>query len=311
MRVAVVGSGGLGGYFGGVLARSGVDVTFLTRGASLEALRTRGLQVRSVLSGNFALPVKAVDDPGTLGTPDIILLTMKAYDLEAAAQSIAPAVGGSTTLITMQNGIDHVDRLARHIPRERIVPGVVYISSTVVEPGVIDQVGGPGTIIIGEDRGNVSARVEEIQRFLTNAGLSVHVSDQIWELLWTKFMTICAMSGVTALTRLTLREIFDIDESRTLYLEVMEEVAEVARASGVDLPSSAAAATLQSLMNMPSLPLRGSMAYDLLAGRRLELDVLNGTVVRYGERLGVPTPMNRAISLALKPFANGATAPPQ
>ncbi len=311
MRIAVVGTGALGGFYGGVLARAGSDVIFLTRGESLHALRRGDLQIRSKLKGDFSVPVNVTDDVSEIGQPDLILLTTKAYDLISAAQSIAPEVGEHTSLLTMQNGIDHIDRLSGLIPRERIVPGVIYISSTVIEPGVIDQVGGPGTIIIGEDTGGVSNRITAIQRELAAAGLPVEAVDDIWSRLWAKFMVICAMSGVSALTRLTLREIFDTPESRTLYLEVMEEVAAVARAKGVALPEDAATASLNMLLTMPSLPLRGSMAYDQMAGRPLELDMLNGAAVRLGEEAGVPTPMNLAIVRALKPFARGGASQSQ
>ena len=308
MKVVVVGAGGLGGYYGGVLVRAGVDVTFIARGATLTALQERGLEVRSLLSGNFTVPVE-VDrrSVGSLAPPISFILTMKAYDLDAVAQSVSVAVGEATTVLTMQNGIDHIDRLAKYIPRERIVPGIIYISSTVIEPGVIDQIGGPGTIFMGEDRGGSSDRVEAIQQLLSGAGLKVEVDERIWDKLWYKFMIICAMSGVSALTRLTLQEIFDVPESRDLYLAVMEEVTAVARASGADLPLTAAAEVLHMLENMPMPAQRGSMAFDLLAGRRLELDVLNGTVVKYADRFGVDVPMNLAIYRALKPFAGGRT----
>jgi len=311
MRIAIVGTGALGGYYGGVLARAGLDVIFLTRGAALDALKRRDLVVRSKLNGDFSVSVHATENLAELGQPDLIVLTIKAYDLEAAARSIQSAVGDSTSVLTMQNGIDHIDRLATIIPRERIVPGVIYISSTVIEPGVIEQVGGSGAVIIGEDRGGMSERIAGLQQTLTAAGWTMEPVDDIWQRLWTKFMTICAMSGVSALTRLTLREIFDTPESRQLYVDVMQEVVAVARAKSAPIPENAAESMMNTLLTMPSLPLRGSMAYDLAAGRRLELETLNGVVVRYGDELGIPTPMNRAIYNALKPFVHGGIQPSQ
>jgi 2-dehydropantoate 2-reductase len=305
MRIAVIGTGGLGGYYGGQLTRAGFDVTFLARGAALEAIRERGLVVRSALSGDYTVQPAVTNDVAGLGTPDLILFTTKAYDLDQAAMDIAPAVGPQTTLLAVQNGISHIDRLSAAISRERILPGVIFISSSVAEPGVIEQTGGPGRVVLGEEDGTVSARVERIADAFSTAGVAVETSSRIWARLWHKFMFICAMSGVSALTRLTLREIFDVPESRDLYLAVMEEVASVARASGVDLPQSAASDALENLERMPMLPLRGSMAVDLMAGRRMELDVLNGTVVEYGRRLGVDVPMNLAIYRALKPYAAG------
>lgn len=308
MRIVVVGAGALGGFYGGVLANAGLDVTFLVRGETLRALQNGPLQVRSKLKGDFSVPVRVTDNPADLGQPDLVLLTTKAYDLDTAAMSLAPAVGEHTSVLTVQNGIDHIDRLSAAIPRERIVPGVIYISSTVTEPGVIDQVGGSGVITIGEDAGGISSRITDIQQEFNDAGLSVDTVADIWERLWGKFMVICAMSGVSALTRLTLPEIFSTPESRSLYLEVMEEVAAVARARGVALPQNAATDALNMVLNMPSMPMRGSMAYDQMAGRPLELDMLNGAAVRLGAEVGVPTPMNLAIVRALKPFALGDAA---
>jgi len=307
MKIVVMGAGALGGYFGALMVRAGLDVTFIARGKSLEALTTSGLRIKSVLAGNFTVPVVAADDAGGLHPPDLIFLSVKAYDLDVAAEAIAPIVGTETTVLTVQNGIDHPRRLARFIDPTRIVPGVVYISATVAEPGVIDQVGGPGRVLIGEMDGPVSPRIERIHQVFSDAAITAETYDDIWHHLWQKFMVICAMSGVSALTRLTLQEIFDCPESRTFYHDVMAEVVGIARASGSDLSESAAGDFLAIMLAMPELPLRGSMAYDLLAGRRLELDWLNGMVVRLGEELGVLTPMNRAIHGALKPLAEGAS----
>ncbi|CAN5814544.1 2-dehydropantoate 2-reductase [soil metagenome] len=308
MNIVVMGAGSLGGFYGALLARAGNDVTFVARGKTLEALRTNGLTVNSKLAGVFTIPVTATDDIASLSPPDLIFLSVKAYDLEAAAQAIAPLVGRHTTVLTVQNGIDHPRRIARHIEQPRIVPGVVYVSANVSEPGVIDQVGGPGRVLIGELAGPISARTESIRDVFSAAGIPTEIFDDIWTPLWEKFMAICAMSGVSALTRLTLQQIFNCTESRTLYRDIMAEVLSLARASSVDLPESAADDFLTMMLAMPELPLRGSMAYDLLAGRRLEVDTLNGTVVRMGEELGVPTPMNKAVFAALKPFAGGPPA---
>ena len=307
MNIVVMGAGSLGGYYGALLAQAGHDVTFIARGKSLAALTASGLQINSALAGNFTIPVAATNDIGSLSPPNLIFLSVKAYDLEAAAEAIAPIVGPQTTVLTVQNGIDHPQRVARYIDQSRIVPAVVYISATVNEPGVINQEGGPGRVLIGEMNGSVSPRIERIYKLFSGAGVAIETCDDIWHQLWEKFMVICAMSGVTALTRLTLQEIFDCPESRTLYRDVMAEVVGVARASGSDLPESAADDFLAVMLAMPALPLRGSMAYDLLVGRRLEVDWLNGTAVSLGKELGVPTPMNRAIYFALKPLAGGAS----
>jgi 2-dehydropantoate 2-reductase len=307
MRIVVVGAGALGGYFGGLLARDENEVTFLARGRSLEALRRDGLVVRSKLKGNFTVPVAATDDPASITPPDLIFLAVKAYDLESATRMITPLVGADTTLLAVQNGIDHPERIAQIVDRSRIVPGVVQISATVREPGSVDQVGGPGRMLIGELDGPISDRVRSIEECFARAGIAVEIYDDIWPHLWFKFMFICAMSGVSALTRLTLQEIFDEPEARAFYLDVMREVAAVATASGSSLGEDDVQAAIASVTAMPQPPERGSMAYDLLAGRRLEVETLNGTVVRLGRERKVPTPMNRAIYASLLPLANGPT----
>jgi 2-dehydropantoate 2-reductase len=306
MKIVVMGAGSLGGFYGALLARAGHDVTFVARGRSLEALQANGLRIASKLAGDFTVPAPATADIGSLEPPDLVFLSVKAYDLDAAAEAIAPIVGSHTTVLAVQNGIDHPDRIGRFIDSRRLVPGVVYVSATIEEPGFIRQIGGPGEVRLGELHGPATPRVHAIQHALSESGVTSQVYDDIWPQLWEKFMVICAMSGVTALTRLTLRQTFDFPESRQLYRDVMAEVLTLARASGVDLPETAADDFMATMLAMPALPERGSMAYDLLAGRRLEVDTLNGTVVRIGQELGIPTPMNRAIHAALKPLANGA-----
>jgi 2-dehydropantoate 2-reductase len=242
---------------------------------------------------------------------DLVFFSVKAYDLESAARSAIDLVGPDTIVLAVQNGIDHHLRLRALLGTARVVPGIVYVSANVESPGVIHQLGGPGMIHFGKDRtGNVADQdLDRIDDALDAAGIGNVRHPEIDRELWHKFMFICAMSGVSALTRLTLRQIFDCLETSALYYDVMAEVAEVARASGVDLPESAPDQVMESLLASDALPERGSMAYDLMAGRRLELEMLNGTVVRLGyHQRGIQVPNNRIIYAALKPFASGAPA---
>jgi 2-dehydropantoate 2-reductase len=306
MRIVIVGAGGLGGFYGGLLARSGADVTFLVRSETLKALQANGLTVTSKLAGNFTIPVKAVDRLEPDSPPDLIFFSVKAYDLEPAARSIAHLIGPNTSVLAVQNGIEHPDRLGEILRREAIVPGVVLVSATILQPGVIDQIGGPGSIAIGELEKRGDGRLDRIAETLKTAGIPIEIHDDIWSHLWWKFMVICAMSGVTALTRLILRQIFDVSESRDFYRDVMVEVAAVARAAGANVSESAPGEVMDTLLSTPTLPERGSMAYDLLAGRRLELDTLNGAVVRLGRQYGIETPLNRVITAALLPYCDGS-----
>jgi len=304
MRIAVMGTGGTGGYFGGLLARAGEEVTFIARGAHLEAIRKNGLAIKSVLAGDFTISAKATDNTDDMGPVDFVLFCVKAYDNASAADQIRPLIGPDTVVLSVQNGIDNEQQIGKVIGSEHIVGCVSYVSSTIESPGVIAQTGGPGKIVFGEMQGGRSARTETLQSTLENSGITAELHSDIQTALWQKFLGICGVNGITALTRLPLGEILACEETRNLMRGTMQEVEAVARASGAALPEGSADQSMDFFSSMgPSV--RGSMYYDLAAGRRLELEVLNGTVVRLGGEHGIPTPINFAIYAALKPYLNG------
>jgi 2-dehydropantoate 2-reductase len=312
MRVAVMGSGGTGGFFGGLLARSGEDVTFLARGAHLDAIRARGLRIRSTRVGDFHVAASATDDPATVGAVDLVLFCVKAYDTEAAAERMRPLVGAHTIVLPVQNGIDGAERIGRVIGPDHVIGGLAAVSSVIESPGAIHHRAGPDVIGLGELHGPPSARVERVAEVLRRAGVKAEVRADIQVALWEKFVLICGLSGLTALTRLPLGAVLACAESRALLAGAMEEVEAVGRAEGVALPPGCARRTL-AFFEGSDPAIRGSLYYDLAAGKRLEIDTLNGTVVRLGGARGVPTPLNFAIYAALKPYADGApagTAPP-
>ena len=305
MHIVVVGAGGTGGYFGGLLARAGEDVTFLARGTQLEALRTHGLTVKSRLAGTFTLPVHATSDPQEIGVVDLVLFCVKTYDTEAASAGIGHFIGPETVVLPIQNGIDVAERLGREVGAQHIVGGVAYVTSQIESPGVIAQIAGAGSIELGELAGGQSERTRHVQQILRRAGISAQLPPDIQVTLWEKFLFICAFSGVTALTRLPLRQVFAYQETRDLLKAVLKEGETLARARGIALPVDIVErsyATLQAL----EPEAMGSMAFDLLAGRRLEIEALNGTMVRLGNEHGMSLPFNAAIYAALKPYANGA-----
>ncbi|WIG58015.1 MAG: 2-dehydropantoate 2-reductase [Ktedonobacterales bacterium] len=306
MRIAVVGSGGLGGYFGALLARAGEDVSFLARGAQLAAIRASGLTVQSRLSGDFTLPVRVTDEAREIGPVDLALFTVKSYGLEAAAEQCRPLVGAETTVLPLLNGIDATERLGATFGSERVLGGVALVTAAVAAPGVIAQTGGPGMLMLGELAGGISPRVEQIAARLQRAGIPASAEANIMGALWNKFVLICAFSGLTALTRLPIGPILSTPETRELYTGIMREVEAVARAHGVALPDEVIERTLALSSGMGASE-RGSMAHDLLNGRRMELETLNGTVVRLGRAHGIPTPLNFAIYAALKPYEQGTS----
>jgi 2-dehydropantoate 2-reductase len=305
MRVTVMGSGGTGGYFGGLLARAGEEVTFVARGAHLAAIRAKGLRVRSRLVGDFTVPARATDDPADSGPADLVLFCVKAYDTEGAAERLRPAVGPDTVILPVQNGIDSAERIGRVVGLAHVIAGLAGVSSVVEAPGVIEHRAGPDVIQLGELEGQPSARTQRIADTLRRAGVKAHVRPDMRVALWEKFVLICGLSGLTALTRLPLGAVLACPETRTLFRQAMEETETVGRAEGVAVPEGHAQRMVQFFEGSDPA-IRGSLYYDLAAGRRLEIETLNGTVVRLGQRHGVPTPANFAVYASLKPYADGA-----
>jgi 2-dehydropantoate 2-reductase len=299
MRIAVMGSGGIGGYFGGKLAQAGQDVTFIARGAHLAAIRERGLEVRSV-AGAFHVRPAATDDPASLGPVELVLFAVKSYDTDAAAHACRPLVASGGTVLCLQNGVDNEDRLAAVLGRDRVLAGVVHVLSTISAPGVISQTAGPRTITFGEMDGSSTPRVAAILDVLKHAGIDARVSTHIQVDLWEKFLFIAAHGGVTALTRLGVGPILGCAETAELYRGAMEEVSAVGRARGVPIPPDAVDKALAFARSLQPA-MQSSLAHDLAHGRRLEIEALVGTVVRYGRECGVPTPFSFTIYAALKP----------
>lgn len=299
MKIGIMGTGGVGGYFGALLHRAGEPVRFIARGDHMRAIRANGLRIESVL-GDFTIEAHATDDAAEVGVVDLIIFGVKSYDTEAAAEQMRPMVGPATTILCVQNGVDNEDKLAAIHGARAVLPGVVHIFSVVREPGVIAQTGGPRNITFGEPDGSITPRVERIFETFRKADINCTRSTRIIADLWEKFILICALGGMAALTRLTIGEIRACPEAWTMFRRVMEEVATVAWAKGIPIASNAVEQTMQFCAGM-SPGSRASLYHDLAAGRRLELDALAGAVVRFGEAVGVATPMNRAIYAALKP----------
>ena len=305
MRVAVMGAGGLGGYYGGLLARAGLDVAFVARGDHLAAMRAGGLTVRSEYAGQFNRPVRATDDPRQIGPVDLVLFCVKNYDLEAAAAAIRPLVGSETVVLPVLNGVDAVERIGRIVGAEHVLPGVCYVASRVDAPGVVVQGGMSGKLFLGELGGGTSARAGRIADLLASAGALVEVHPAVDVALWEKMVGVCPAGGVMALMRLPIGPVMACPEARAFFRATMDEVETVARARGVPLPDGCAD-RLFGMISQQKPWYRSSMLTDLLGGRRLELDWLNGAVVRLGRERDVATPANAAIYAALKPYADGA-----
>jgi len=300
MKIMIMGSGGVGSYYGGLLAKQGNDVTFIARGAHLQALRTNGLQVKSV-HGNFAIiPAQATDSPAEVSAVDLILFCVKTYDTDDAAKAIQPAVSPQTAIISLQNGVDAVERIGKVVGVEHVLGGVTQISSAIEAPGVVRQVSQFRRIILGELDGSVSARAQSIEKTLKETGVTVEITQNIFKALWTKLVFISAASGLGSLTRLPMGDYRSVPETRAMIVSLMKEVETVARAQGIALDADVVQKSLD-FIDAAAPQIKASMQLDVEAGRRTELESIIGVIGRKGRELGVPTPTADAINAALLP----------
>ena len=307
MKVAVMGAGAIGGYFGGMLARAGHDVTLIARGEHLRAILQDGLQMRTE-AGDFSVQCRATQNPAEVGTVDLALLTTKTYHNVDSIPAMAPMIGSETAVLSLQNGIDSYLPVAERFPDAIVLPGAAYIEASRLGPGAVRQAGAVVRIVTGgmrdSDLGH-GRRAAAICAAFRDAGVPAEASDDIDVTLWSKFLFIATMAGVTSLAREFLEELLPRPEWRKIVEGCMREIEDTGRASGVDLASDIVASTLE-YMESSRGAMRASMHADLVAGRPLELEALNGAVVRAGERAGSPTPINDVIYAALKPFAAGS-----
>lgn len=311
MRVAIVGAGGLGLFYGGMLARGGIPVTYLTRGANLGLLRERGVTVTRLDTGErFTARVDATDDAASVGPVECAIVCVKLYDLDEAAIQMAPLVGAETVVIPVQNGIDAPERLGARLGLGRVVGGVAGLSSTRTAPGHTTSSFAPAALTFGELGGGPSARTARLREAFVAAGLPTVVSDEIGVALWRKFVTVC-VATISAVARLPLGMLLGRAAPFALAQGLEAEIRALAVASGVVLPPGLAegicAAMTRDAASARAYP---SQYHDLVAGRRLEIEYLNGAVVRLGRALGVPTPLNFALYTALEAHANGQPALP-
>jgi len=298
-----MGSGGVGGYFGAKLQRAGEQVTFVARGPHLETIKRTGLAIRSASEGDTVVRPGAVERLEGVDRADAVLFCVKSFDTDDAASRLWSILGPDTPVLSLQNGVDNEDKIDARLGAGRAMGGVAQVFATIESPGVIRH-HAAGRIIFGELDGRVSERAERLRDAFARAEIPVELSKAIRRALWEKYLLICAVGGTTAVTRETIGVIRDTPATWRLFRVIVEEVAAVARASGVDLAGDAVDQIMKFAETIPPAS-RASLAQDLLQGRRLELDALHGYASRLGERLGVPTPAIFAVYAALAPHAAG------
>ena len=295
MKILVMGSGGVGGLYGGRLASAGCDVTFVARGAHLAAMREHGLLIENEAQGNILIqPVTVTDDPVSAGTPDLIIFAVKLWDTEAVARALKPIVGANTAVLSLQNGVVKDDILGAVFGEKALLGGVAYVGTHIARPGVIHQVGTLQRLVFGEYDGKKSARAEALLTMLLKAGIQAELSNDIRRTLWEKYTFLVGLSGATASMRTTIGPVRENPQTRGFLYDLMKETVAVGRALGVALPENFADDRLAFADSVPGT-MDSSLHHDLKNGNRLEVEWLAGGVVQLGKKAGVPTPCNRAV----------------
>ena len=305
MRIAVMGSGGVGGYIGARLAAAAHDVTFIARGAHFAAIRESGLLLQSAHGDVTVRPAQANADPAAVGPVDLVIFAVKLYDTEVAAAAARPLIGSRTGVVTFQNGVDAPDILARVFGAGHVIGGVARIAAVVAEPGVIRHTGTMAEFVFGELDGTSSERIGALAAALEAAGVDHEVSADIWRDIWAKMAFLATFAGLTSLMRLPIGPIREDPETRGMLRAGLEEAFAVARAKGIALPDDFVERTLGHCDRLP-FEMKSSMLQDLERGRRLELPWLSGAIARMGRELAIPTPTHALITTALKLHACGA-----
>lgn len=309
MRIAVFGTGGVGGYFGGRLAHAGEEVAFIARGKHLEALRSEGLRVDSTAGDFHVSPVVATDDPAEIGPVDYVLVTVKAWQVSEAARRMVPLIGENTTVIPFENGVEAPEHLGEVIGEKHVLGGLCVILASISGPGHITHAGYEPAVAFGELDNRVSRRAAELRDAFIRAGVKADVPENIHVAMWRKFLFITGFSGVAAVTRLSVGEWRQEEETRSLLVRAFEEVEAVAHAKGIDLPPDAVGAAVGMIDSLPGDGI-ASMQRDIMQQRPSELEAQTGAVVRLGRAQHVPTPVNEFIYAALVPEERRARAQP-
>jgi len=305
MKIAIMGSGGVGGYYGARLAAAGHDVHFIARGEHARVMRERGLRIESGAGNLEIASVHVAEEPRDIGSADLVVVAVKLWDTEPAARAIVPLLAPSTVVVSLQNGVEKDDLIASIVGREHLVGGVTWIIARIAEPGVIAHVGTMHRVAVGELDGSESERVARIVAAFSGAGVNAAASSHIRRDTWEKFSFLAASAAVTSVTRLAMGAVRAHPATRALLREAIAETAAVARAEGIAIADGFVDEQMRFVDTLPPTG-RASMANDLLHGGRLELDWLSGAVVRRGEAAGVPTPVHRILYASLAPYANGA-----
>ena len=308
MKFAILGSGAVGGYFGAKLARAGQDVTFIARGAHLEAIRANGLVVKSPKLGDFLVRAAAESDTATVGPVDVVIVSVKAYDNATALPMLTPMIGPDTVVLTLQNGVDSVDEVAAVVGEAQVLGGTTYVATALEGPGLIVQTGVHRSIIFGEvfgDHRQVSPRVQAIADIFATADIQVTAVADARVPIWDKFVYLVAFSGFTGASRLAIGHLWKFPHVQEMFYATSREIAAIAQAEGVAISANRFDTLKDYMDNIPPTT-RSSLLIDLQQGKRIEVEALQGAAVRRARKLGVPVPITATLYAVLKAWETGA-----
>ena len=311
MRFAILGSGAVGGYYGAKLARAGHDVTFIARGAHLAAIRHHGLLIRSPMLGDLTVNAAAEEDTTRVGHVDVVILAVKTYDNATALPLIAPMLGPNSAVLTIQNGVDSPQEIAAVIGETPVIGGATYIATALMSPGVIEHTGTHRRIVFGEVFGELprlSSRVRAIHDALSSADIQSEAVDDGRVPIWEKFIFLVSLAGFTGAARLSIGPLWSDPEIRAQFLEGCREIERVARADGVPVRADVIERINSYVSGIPGT-MRSSLLIDLSQGKRIEVEALQGSIVRRAAKAGIPVPIMSTLYALLKPFAAGPPPP--
>ena len=304
MRIAVMGAGGIGGLYGGLLARGGRDVTLIARGKQLDALQAHGIRINSSVD-SFSTPVNATADPANLGAVDVVLFTVKTYHNVDAIPQLRPLMGPESVVLTLQNGVESAEELANEYGPARVIPGVTYAIAQVESPGIVNQLSPDARIVYGEVDGSRSQRAINILESLDVAGITVEISPDVTKLIWSKFLVGAPGNAMSSAARTTPKRLISISEGKRPFYAAMDEITAIGQARGINLGQIEVDQSIAFIESVP-LDARGSMLTDIEAGRPLELEAMVGAIGRIGRAVNVPTPIGDLLYTLLLPHKDGS-----
>ena len=300
MKIAVMGTGGVGGYFGGLLAKAGNDVTFIARGEHLQAIRDNGLRVVSSNDGDFTVTSKAIEFTTDCEIQDLILFTVKMYHNQSAIETIRPLIGDATVILTLQNGITNADQLVSEFGEKKIMIGSAYLEGRIQAPGIISQ-GGPGTTAFGELTPGITERSQTLYALFAKASWRVTLEENMQGMLWKKFAYLAGSAAVCTASGSNYGEMRALSPTRKIIRSAIQEVLDVGKARGALIMDDSLEWAMNALDNFPPTGL-SSMTKDFHSGGPVELEGLTGAVLEMGHELNVPIPVNETLYGILKPW---------